>query len=116
MRIAIAHNLPAPRGFGHPRLGAGSSAGWSLALRRSEVRSPRARDKDVIESKRAICRPHPSCVCILPVRQDRAELIVEQRTAGGWRSRVLGASDDLTLPEFGLACPIKEIYRDTPLA
>jgi hypothetical protein len=28
---------------------------------------------------------------------------------------VLGASDDLALPEFGLVCPVKDVYRDTPL-
>lgn len=72
-------------------------------------------DKDVIDSKRDIYRAHPSCTCILLVRQDRAELIVEQRTAGEWRSRTLGASDELALPEFRLACPVKDVYRDTPL-
>jgi Uma2 family endonuclease len=72
-------------------------------------------DNDMIDGKRAIYRAHPSCLCILLVRQDRAEITVEQRTADGWQSRVLGASDDLALPEFGLACPVKDIYRDTPL-
>jgi Uma2 family endonuclease len=73
-------------------------------------------DTDVIESKRDIYRAHPSCICILLVRQDRAEIIVEERTADGWRSRTLGAAaDELALPEFGLACPIGDVYRDTPL-
>jgi Uma2 family endonuclease len=72
-------------------------------------------DQDVIDRKRGIYREHPSCTCILLVRQDRAELIVEQRTADDWTSRTLGASDQLLLPEFGLACPVKDIYRDTPL-
>jgi Uma2 family endonuclease len=72
-------------------------------------------DKDVIDSKRDIYRAHPSCLCILLVRQDRAEILVEQRTADGWHSRVLDASDQLALPEFGLACPVKDVYRNTPL-
>jgi hypothetical protein len=49
------------------------------------------------------------------VRQDRAELVVERRTADGWQSQVLGAVDELVLSGFGLACPIKDVYRDTPL-
>lgn len=72
-------------------------------------------DKDIIDSKRDIYRAHPSCICILLVRQDRVEIIVEQRGADGWQSRLLGASDDLSLSEFGLACPVKDLYRDTPL-
>src|ERR1700730_4521386 len=72
-------------------------------------------DKDVIESKRDIYRAHPSCTCILLVRQDRLEIIVDRRTADGWRSQVLQGADQLTLAEFGLTCPVKDIYRDTPL-
>jgi Uma2 family endonuclease len=72
-------------------------------------------DKDIIDGKRDIYRAHPSCICILLVRQDRADIIVDQRTPDGWQSRALGASDELALPEFGLACPVKDVYRDTPL-
>jgi Uma2 family endonuclease len=72
-------------------------------------------DKDVIDSKRDIYRAHPSCTCILLVRQDRVEITVEQRAAEGWHSRTLGAADELALPEFGLACPVGDVYRDTPL-
>jgi Uma2 family endonuclease len=73
-------------------------------------------DKDVIEGKRDIYRAHPSCTCILLVCQDRVEITVDHRTADGWRSQVLRAGDALTLPEFGLTCPVKDVYRDTPLA
>ena len=38
-------------------------------------------DKAIIESKRDIYRAHASCICILLVRQDRAEIIVDNRTA-----------------------------------
>jgi Uma2 family endonuclease len=72
-------------------------------------------DKDVIDTKRDIYRAHPSCICILLVRQDRAEIVVEQRTADGWQSQVLGAADELVLSGFGLACPVKDVYRNTPL-
>ena len=37
-------------------------------------------DKGVIESKRDIYRAHPSCTCILLVRQDLMEITVERRT------------------------------------
>jgi Uma2 family endonuclease len=72
-------------------------------------------DKDVIESKRDIYRAHPYCTCILLVRQDRPEIIADRRTDDGWRSRLLNSADELALPEFGLVCSIREVYRDTPL-
>jgi Uma2 family endonuclease len=72
-------------------------------------------DTGIIDSKRDIYRAHPSCTCILLVRQDRAEIIVDRRSAGGWGSRVLHADDELKLPEFGLACAVRDICRDTPL-
>ena len=46
-------------------------------------------DKGVIEGKRYIYRAHPSCVCILLVRQDRAEVVVDSRAPDGWRTRIL---------------------------
>jgi len=72
-------------------------------------------DKGVIESKRDIYRAHPSCTCILLVRQDRLEVIVDRRTGDGWRSQMLYGSDELNLPEFGLTCMVRDVYRDTPL-
>ena len=72
-------------------------------------------DKDIIEGKRDIYRAHPSCTCILLVRQDRVEITVDQRGADGWRSQVLNAGDELRLPEFGLTCALKDVYRNTPL-
>ena len=71
-------------------------------------------DEGIVEGKRDIYRAHPSCNCILLLRQDRAEITVELRTADGWRSRVLHASDALTLPEFGLSCAVRDVYRGTP--
>src|SRR5580704_5559518 len=37
-------------------------------------------DKAIIESKRDIYRAHPSCTCILLIRQDRLEITVDSRT------------------------------------
>ncbi|HMA70408.1 MAG TPA: Uma2 family endonuclease [Pseudolabrys sp.] len=72
-------------------------------------------DKGIIESKRDIYRAHPSCTCILLIRQDRLEITVDSRTGNGWHSQVLHGADKLTLPEFGLSCAVKDVYRDTPL-
>jgi len=72
-------------------------------------------DKGIIESKREIYRAQPSCTCILLIHQDRVEMIVERRTPDGWHSDVLREGDELNLSEFGLACPVKDIYRNTPL-
>ena len=72
-------------------------------------------DKGVIESKRDIYRAHPSCTCILLVRQDRMEIVMDRRTDDGWRSQTLNGADELALPDFGLVCPVSDVYRDTPL-
>jgi Uma2 family endonuclease len=72
-------------------------------------------DKSVIESKRDIYRAHPSCTCILLVRQDRPEITVDRRTGDGWRSHVLCGADELALPEVGLTCLVRGIYYDTSL-
>ena len=72
-------------------------------------------DERIIESKQEIYRAHASCTCILLIRQDRAEIIMERRTAEGWRTEMLTGGDQLVLPDFGFACPVRDIYRDTPL-
>ncbi len=72
-------------------------------------------DKGVIESKRDIYRAHPSCTCILLVRQDRVEITVDRRAGDGWHSQVPHGADELALPEFGLTCLVSDVYRDTPL-
>jgi Uma2 family endonuclease len=72
-------------------------------------------DKDIIDSKRDIYRAHASCTCILLIRQDVVEVIADLRTAGAWRTDVLRDSDELRLPQFGLICPVGDVYRDTPL-
>jgi Uma2 family endonuclease len=72
-------------------------------------------DKGIIESKRDIYRAHPSCTCIPLVRQDRLEIVVDRRTPDGWRSQELHAADELSVPEFGLTCLVRDVYRDTRL-
>jgi Uma2 family endonuclease len=72
-------------------------------------------DRGIIEGKRDIYRAHPTCLCILLVRQDCIEIVVDCRTGDGWRSQTLHEADQLVLPEFGLTCPARDVYRDTPL-
>jgi Uma2 family endonuclease len=72
-------------------------------------------DKGIIESKRDIYRAHPSCTCILLIRQDRREITVDSRAGDGWRSQMLHDADELILPEFGLSCLVRDVYRDTSL-
>jgi len=72
-------------------------------------------DKGIIESKRDIYRAHPSCTCILLIGQDRLEITVDGRAGDGWRSQMLHGTDELTLPEFGLMWPVRNVYQDTPL-
>jgi Uma2 family endonuclease len=79
----------------------------------AEVRSDRY--KNIIDGKREIYRAHASCTCILLVRQDVVEIIADLRTADTWRTDVLRDSDELRLPQFGLVCPAKDVYRDTAL-
>jgi Uma2 family endonuclease len=76
---------------------------------------PSESDEGIIESKRDIYRAHPSCTCILLVRQDRVEITVDRRAAGAWHSQVLLGADELALPEFGPTCPVRDVYRDAPL-
>lgn len=73
-------------------------------------------DRDVIDRKRRIYREQPACRCILLIRQDAAEIIVDERTVDCWRTRVVHGDDDLVLRDFGLRCPVRDVYRRTPLA
>src|SRR5579871_3196692 len=73
-------------------------------------------DEDIIESKRDIYRSQPPCSCILLIRQDRMEITVDRRADDSWRSQVLReGNESLSLPDFGLSCLVRDIYRDTPL-
>ena len=73
-------------------------------------------DKEVVDTKRELYRAHQACACILLVVQDRAEIIVDRRDGDTWDSQILRDDDVLALPEFGLQCAVKDLYRGTPLA
>jgi Uma2 family endonuclease len=73
-------------------------------------------DQDIMGGKREIYRAQSSCSCILLVRQDRLEITVDRRTENGWRTQVLrDGGEMLSLPDFGLECLVRDVYRDTPL-
>lgn len=68
-----------------------------------------------IDVKRTIYLDHAACEAVLIVEQDRMEVRLDVRTAGGWSSQTLGATDDLKLPVFGLQCAVADLYEGTPL-
>lgn len=71
-------------------------------------------DESKIEDKREIYKLHPDCECVIVIRQDRYEVVVDLRTGGKWRQATYENEDDrLDLPGFGLRCSLKDIYEDT---
>jgi Uma2 family endonuclease len=72
-------------------------------------------DKLWIDVKREIYLAHDRCEAVLMIEQDRMEILLDVKSAGGWQSRVLGGNDELLLPGFGLRCGVKDLYRGTPL-
>jgi len=69
-----------------------------------------------VEQKREIYKLHPHWRCVLTMRQDRHEVRIDLRTDSGWRTTVLQSpADILALDEFGVRCPIADLYRGTPL-
>jgi hypothetical protein len=53
--------------------------------------------------------------CVGHFRRSASENERPRRTADGWQSQVLHAADELAVPEFGLICLVRDVYRDTPL-
>jgi Uma2 family endonuclease len=62
-----------------------------------------------------IYRAQASCTCILLVRQDRMEIVLERRTGDGWQLQVLHGDDEFILSEIGLTGAVRDIYLDTRL-
>jgi Uma2 family endonuclease len=71
-------------------------------------------DESKIEGKREIYKQHPDCECVLVIRQDCFDVVIDLRKGGTWRRETLKDPDDqLTLPSFGLRCLLKDIYKGT---
>ena len=68
-----------------------------------------------IDAKREIYLAHAPCEAVLLIEQDRMEVRVDVRTAGGWTSSMLGPTDELVLDGFGLRCAVADLYEGTPL-
>ncbi|MDC7784581.1 Uma2 family endonuclease [Rhodoplanes sp. TEM] len=80
-----------------------------------DVRVP-GTDRAWIEVKRDIYLAHPACEAVLIVEQERIEVRVFSRGAEGWIAQTLGPDEEtLSLPGFGLACPVAALYEGTPL-
>jgi hypothetical protein len=70
----------------------------------------------VIDGKREVYKRHPTCECVVVIRQDRYETQVDLRLPEGWMRETLNSRDDeLALPAFGLRCALKDLYRGTIL-
>ncbi|KLK90884.1 hypothetical protein AA309_23490 [Microvirga vignae] len=69
-----------------------------------------------IEVKRRLYRAHAPCEAVVVIQEDRIDVLVDVKTATGWQSERLTASDQLIiLPRFGLRCSVADLYRNTPL-
>jgi Uma2 family endonuclease len=73
-------------------------------------------DLPVIEGKREVYKRHPTCECVVVIRQDRYEAQIDLRSPDGWMRETLTSPDDeLVLLAFGLRCALKDLYRGTIL-
>jgi Uma2 family endonuclease len=73
-------------------------------------------DRRWIDVKRDLYRSHAHCTAVLVVAQDRMAAELDLETEAGWTSSILqGADAELSVPEFGLRCPLAALYARTPL-
>ena len=73
-------------------------------------------DDERMDLRRAFYRAHEHNRATLLIRQDALEVELDRRSEEGWAAGMLrGADTLLRLDEFGLVCPLAELYRDTPV-
>ncbi len=73
-------------------------------------------DDERVDLKRALYRGHEHNRAILLVSQDRQEVQLDLRRGDVWISDLLRGPDAaLNLPDFGFACRLGDIYRNTPV-
>jgi Uma2 family endonuclease len=71
-------------------------------------------DEAKIEGKREVYKHHPDCECVLVIRQDRFEVMVDLRAGEVWARQTLSAPDEqMSLPAYGLQCSLKDLYKGT---
>ena len=74
-------------------------------------------DRTTVDTKREIYKRHPHCRCVLVIRQDQCPVGIDLRLDAGWHQQVLSHPDDgLVLPEFGLQCAVRDLYKGTAIA
>lgn len=80
----------------------------------AEVLSP-SNSEEFIKEKRRVYIDHPDNLYVLIVAQEAMQVeVFGRRTA--WRcNRLSGGDAALELPEFGLRCEVRELYRKTIL-
>ena len=103
-RFFVEHDIPTPRTWLPDELPAAADIRFPVLVKAR--RGFGSRD---------IYRAHPSCSCILLIRQDRLEITVDSRSGDGWGSQILQGTDDLVFRLLRLSCSVKDVYRDTPL-
>jgi Uma2 family endonuclease len=79
-----------------------------------EVLSPGTSHTDRIDKLREY-QATPSIRCYVIVEQDSMAATMFSRRDGGWDAQVLTQSDDLSLPDIGVAIPLAEIFADVGL-
>jgi Uma2 family endonuclease len=71
-------------------------------------------DRRTVEGKCEIYKRHPSCNCVLVLRQDRYEVGVSVRSDDAWREALLTDPDTtLVLADMGLRCAVADLYKGT---
>jgi len=74
--------------------------------------------RDASALKLPLYRSHAPNRCVLLIEQKTVWVQVHTREPGAeWTAETLVSLDDvLSLPSFGLRCPVRDLYRNTPLA
>jgi Uma2 family endonuclease len=81
----------------------------------AEIRSPSNEPEDLDAKVRAYGRA-PENLATLVLAQDRIAADLYRRAEGWMRRELTGHDAVITLPEFGLALPLGQLYTGTPLA
>jgi len=69
-------------------------------------------DEPIVDAKCQRYRDHPNCVCVLVIRQDRAEVTQYLRAGDAWTANTLDRlADELIVEACALRCRLADVYR-----